>query len=274
MKPIIDLFTLLLPVLYGILVWMYARDFFGNVPLHRNIRPYVLIPTVILQCCYLLLRTAEFDHVPFTTVFEIMSIISFGVAVVYIIIEYAINVKGTGVFILFLSFVFQLISSLFIEDLLEVKDVLRSRLLGAHVSSAMFGYVALAIAAMYGLLYLILYRNIKAKRLNAYYQKLPNLEILERMTTISILIGFVFLGIAIAVGIVWLPNAFENFSYFDPKLVVTVCIWLLYGASIVARQMNGLRGRKFMMLAIFGFVISFLSLTLGNIYFTNFHNFY
>ncbi len=274
MNTIIDGLTILLPFLYGLLVWLYAKDFFKNIPLHKNVQSFVLIPTIVVHFIYLVLRTAAFDHVPITTMFEIMSIISFGVAVVYILIEYTINVKGTGVFILFLSFLFQVISSLFIEDLLEVKQVLRSRLLGTHVTSALIGYVGLAIAAMYGFLYLMLYHNIKAKRFDSYYLKLPNLEILERMTTVSITIGFIFLGISIAVGIVWLPNAFEDFSYFDPKLVITVCIWALYGAGIFAKRFNGLRGRRFMMLAIVGFMISFFSLTIGNLYFRSFHNFY
>ncbi|MFA6468452.1 MAG: cytochrome c biogenesis protein CcsA [Bacteroidota bacterium] len=274
MNTIIDIFNILLPILYAMLVWFYAKDFLGNQPLHKNIRALLLFPTVAIHLIYLTLRTAAFDHVPITTMFEIMSIISFGVAVVYVSIEYAINVKGTGVFILFLSFLFQIISSLFIEDLIEVKQVLRSRLLGTHVTSALIGYVGLAIAAMYGFLYIMLYHNIKAKRFSTYYLKLPNLEILERMTTISITIGFIFLGIAIAVGIVWLPSAFEQFSYFDPKLVITVCIWILFGVSIMAKRYYGLRGRRFMVLAIAGFMIAFFSLTIGNLYFTDFHNFY
>lgn len=274
MNTILDLLTVLLPILYGILVWQYAKDFFNNVALHKHIQTFLLIPTVLLHLVYLIIRTEMFDHIPITTIYEIMSIIAFGVAVVYIIIEYAINVKGTGVFILLLSFIFQVISSLFIEDLLEVKEVLRNKLLGTHVSSALIGYVGLAIAAMYGFLYIMLYHNIKAKRFNAYYLKLPNLEILERMTTISITIGFIFLGIAIAVGMVWLPRAFETFSYYDPKLIVTVCIWALYGIGLFARKYYSLRGRRFMILAIVGFGISFFSLTIGNLYFTSFHNFY
>jgi ABC-type transport system involved in cytochrome c biogenesis permease subunit len=274
MNSIIDLLTIVLPFLYGIVVWAYAKKFFKDVPEHRNFQPFFLIPTVMIHGIYLFLRTIEFDHVPITTVFEIMTMISFSIVVVYLIVEYTINVKGTGFFILLLALLFQIISSLFIEDLLEVKQVLRNRMLGFHVFSAIIGYIALGMGAIYGFLYIMLYHNIKAKRFNVVYSKLPNLEILERMTAVSIGIGFVFLGIAIAVGIVWLPSAFETFSYFDPKLILTVCIWAFYGAGLLAKQFSGLQGRRFMLLAIIGFAVSFLSLTFGNIYFTEFHNFY
>lgn len=274
MKTLIDALTMILPVIYGGLVWLYAKNFFTDAPLHKNVQAFFVIPAVVLHACYLIVRTEAFDHVPITTMYEIMSLISFAIFIVYLIIEYMIKVKGTGFFIITLSFIFQIISSLFIEDLLEVKPVLRSKLLGTHVSSALVGYVGLALAAVYGFLYIMLYRNIKAKRFNAFYTKLPNLEILEQMTSISIAIGFVFLGIAIAVGMIWLPHAFEHFSYFDPKLVITVCIWILYGIGLLAKRYSGLKGRRFMILAIAGFIVSFFSLTVGNLYFSNFHNFY
>lgn len=274
MRPIIDVLNILLPLLYALIVWMYAKNFFKDAPLHKNLQSYFLIPAILLHALYLFLRTEEFDHPPITTIYEIMTLISFAIAVVYVIIEFVINVKGTGFFILLLSLLFQLISSIFIADLLEVKSVLRNKFLGIHVSSALIGYVGLALAAMYGFLYLMLYHNIKAKRFNAYYTKLPNLEILERMTTISITIGFIFLGIAIAIGMVWLPKAFEKFSYLDPKLLITICIWVIYGIGLMAKRYKGLTGRRFMMLAISGFVVALISLTFGNLYFTDFHNFY
>lgn len=274
MKTIIDFLTVILPFLYAFLVWAYAKNFFKDSTGQTNLQTVVLLPLLAVHALYLVLRTAAFDHVPITTIYEIMTLIAFAIAVVYVIIEYVIKVKGTGFFILLLSFLFQFISSLFIEDLLEVKPVLRNRMLGTHVSSALIGYVGLAMAAMYGFLYIMLYHNIKAKRFNSFYTKLPNLEILEQMTVISIVIGFIFLGIAIAVGIVWLPKAFEKFSYFDPKLVATVIIWLCYGIGLLAKRFIGLRGRRFMILAIAGFVVSLFSLTVGNMYFSEFHNFY
>lgn len=274
MKTFIDTLTLVLPVLYLVVVWVYYKTFFNEAPSLQRFQSIILIPTALLHALYLILRTEAFDHTPITNIFEIMTLIAFAIVVVYMIIEYVIKVKGTGFFILFLAFVFQVISSLFIEDLLEVKEVLRNKLLGTHVSSALIGYVGLALAAMYGSLYITLYHNIKVKRFNAFYEKLPNLEILERMTTVSITIGFIFLGIAIAVGMVWLPKAFKDFSYFDPKLVITVCVWILYGIGLIANKYSALRGRRFMILAISGFIISLFSLTIGNVYFSNFHNFY
>ena len=101
---------------------------------------------------------------------------------------------GTGPFIIILSFIFQLISSLFIQDLSEVKDVLRSNLLGVHVISALLGYSGFTISAVYGFLYLVLYKDIKLNKFGLIFNRLPNLEVLERLSLYSAVIGFVALN--------------------------------------------------------------------------------
>jgi ABC-type uncharacterized transport system permease subunit len=274
MKTVIDAFTIVLPVLYFWTVWAYAKAFFKDSVLAKRVKTPLLLITLAVHLAYLLLRTVLFDHPPITTIFEIMSIISFSIAAAYAVIEFQTKVKNTGYFILILAFLFQLFSSLFIEDLSEVKPILRSYLLGIHVSSALLGYAAIAISAVYGFLYLMLYHHIKSSRFGVIYTKLPNLETLERMSMLSIVVGFSFLTIAISVGLFWLPRAFEHFSYFDPKLIGTVFIWAMYGVGLGAKRTIGWQGRKIMILSIIAFAVSFFSLTIINVYFSAFHKFY
>jgi len=274
MKTAVDAFTIALPVLYFSTVWAYAKAFFKDSVLAKRVKTPLLLTTLVIHLAYLLMRTALFDHPPITTIFEIMSIISFSIAAAYTVIEFQTKVKNTGYFILILAFLFQTLSSCFIKNLSEVKPILRSNLLGIHVSSALFGYAAIAISAVYGFLYLMLYHHIKSSRFGVIYTKLPNLETLEKMSMLSIVFGFSFLTIAISVGLFWLPRAFEHFSYFDPKLIGTVFIWAMYGAGLGAKKTIGWQGRKIMILSIIAFAVSFFSLTIINVYFSAFHKFY
>jgi ABC-type transport system involved in cytochrome c biogenesis permease subunit len=203
-----------------------------------------------------------------------MSIVAFSIAASYRWIEYRTGIKNTGLFILILAFLFQSASSLLIQDLAEVKPVLKSNLLGFHVTSAMLGFSAFAIAAVYGTLYLILYHNLKAGRFGIIYQRLPNLEQLESMATVANISGFGLLTVAMGIGLVWLSRTFDNVSYFDPKLLGTFFVWLVYGIGLTARGIIGLQGRKIMILSIVGFLTSFFSLTIINFYFTGFHRFF
>ena len=72
----------------------------------------------------------------------------------YFLLELLTDIRWTGVFIIFFSVIFQIISSFFIEDLIEVPEVLRSNLLGLHVFSALLGYSGITVSAVYGVLFL------------------------------------------------------------------------------------------------------------------------
>ncbi|HTX18106.1 MAG TPA: cytochrome c biogenesis protein CcsA [Bacteroidota bacterium] len=274
MNILVELLRAALPVLYFATVWSYAKAFFRDSVTAKRAKTPLLTSTLVLHLIYLLLRTELFNHPPITTIFEIMSIIAFSIAGAYAFIEFITKVKNTGYFILNLAFIFQTLSSCFIVSLSQVNPVLRSHLLGIHVSSALLGYAAIAISAVYGFLYLMLYHHIKSSQFGVIYEKLPNLETLERMSMMSIVFGFCFLTVAIGVGLFWLPRAFEHFSYFDPKLIGTVFIWAMYGLGIVAKRTVGWQGRKIMVLSIIGFAVALFSLTIINVYFSGFHKFY
>jgi ABC-type uncharacterized transport system permease subunit len=274
MTTLIGSLNILLPFAYFGLVWAYAKAFFKSSPVAKRIKTPLLGLTIVCHAAYLLLRTVQFDHPPITSIFEVMSVIAFSIAFSYRVIEFVTKTKNTGYFILILPFVFQLLSTLFIQDLTDVRTVLRSHLLGMHVVSALLGYSAFAISAVYGFLYLMLYHHIKSNRFGIVYENLPDLEKPEDLATAAVLSGFVLLTVAISVGVIWLPRAFESFSYFDPKLIGTIIVWALYGGGLISKWAIGWQGRKIMILSIAAFSFALFSLSIINIFFSRFHRFY
>jgi ABC-type uncharacterized transport system permease subunit len=269
----VDILVVALPLLYAGVVAVYAVTFFGNnIPLERLKRP-LLVALVLVHFVYLNLRTFAFEHPPITTVFEILTLLAASMSVAYLYIEYRTNVRNTGLFVLFLALIFQTVSSLYVKDLLVIPDYLHSLLLGFHVSTALLGYTALALSAVYGLLYLMLYHEIRSSRFGMVYNRLPNLEMLEMMSNKAEVFGFVMLGVAILVGVFWLPVVFKEISYWDPKLVGTVTIWVLYAIVLGAKRKFGWQGRKTMIVALAGFGFVFLSMMVLNLYLSNFHSF-
>ncbi len=271
----IDVLQLLLPVLYGGLVLLYAVSFFGvgGAGVERLKSPF-LSTTVLVHLLYLVLRTIAFDHPPITSVFEIMTVLAACIAVAYIYIEARTGTRNTGLFILLLAFLFQLISSIFIKDIVDLPEYLHSLLLGFHVSSALLGYTAISLSAVYALLYLMLYHDIKSSRFGVVYTRLPNLEMLETMSHKAEIFGFFMLTVGIVIGLVWLPLVFEEFSYLDPKLVGTMVIWLLYAFGLAAKRRFGWQGRKTLILSLVAFGFMFLSMTIINLYLSRFHSFH
>ncbi len=274
MKAVIDFSNFILPFMYLITFGFYFHDFMKGGKKFVNSKRLFLFLTLLFHFFYLLLRTIEFDHPPITNVFEIFTVLAFSVSFSYFILELVTDIRGTGPFIIVFSIVFQVISSLYIQDLLQVKEVLRNHLLGIHVFSALLGYSAITISAVYGFLYLILYKDIKLNKFGLLFDRLPSLEVLERLSFSSAIIGFVLLTFAIIIGIIWLPKAFPNFSYADPKLIGTSMVWILYGIGITNKVLGKLHGKKVILLSIIGFVLAILSTIITNFIARSFHSFY
>ncbi|HEX2866809.1 MAG TPA: cytochrome c biogenesis protein CcsA [Ignavibacteriales bacterium] len=274
MYSAVKILNFLLPVLYGLTFLVYLYDFVKEKNRFSNSKRIFLFVTLIFHTFYLLARTIDFNHPPITNVFEIFTVLAFAISCSYFILELLTDIRGTGLFIIVFSLIFQLISSCFIQDLTEVREVLRNRMLGLHVISALLGYSGITISAVYGLLFWILYKEIKLNKFGLIFERLPSLEKLEQLSYYSVVIGFVLLTIAIVIGAVWLPQAFPNFNYFDPKLIVTGFVWLLYGLGILSKTVGGWSGKKVIVFSIAGFCLAIFSILLTNFLAKSFHSFY
>jgi ABC-type transport system involved in cytochrome c biogenesis permease subunit len=274
MISLIDFLNILLPFLYLATFIVYFYDFMRDEKRFINSKRVFLFITLIVHFIYIVLRFIEFKHPPITNVFEIFTILALSVCFSYYILELVTDIRGTGPFIIIISFLFQAISSLFIQDLEVVKEVLRSNLLGAHVITALLGYSGFTISAIYGFLYLTLYKDIKYNRFGLIFNRLPNLEVLEKLSYYSAVIGFIGITIAIIIGIIWLPRAFPDFSYADPKLIGTIAVWILYLIGISKKIFSKWKGRKLVLLSISGFLVAIFSTIVSNFLAQSFHSFY
>src|SRR6266498_1140289 len=165
----------------------------------------ILFLIITVQLIYFILRTLTYEHAPITSLFELTGLVAFGVTIAYRYIEFRTKVYETGFFVVAAAAVFQITSVVFISENSEVNPVLKSGLLGVHVSAALVGYSAIIISGIYGFLYLMLYKQLKQSRLNNFYKKLPSLQLLQQLTDSAIQFGFFFLTLTVLIGIVWLP---------------------------------------------------------------------
>jgi len=274
MLDTIHILNFLLPVLYFATFIVYIIDFHKTKKNLYNSKRIILFLTLLVHLFYLLARTYEFDHPPITTKFEIFTVLAFAIAFSYFLLELLTDIRGTGSFIILFSLIFQIISSAFIQDNYIVKEVLRSRLLGLHVISALLGYSGFTISAVYGVLFLILYKDIKLGKFGLIFNKMPSLETLENLSFKSVVIGFILLTISIIIGLIWLPSAFPNFRYTDPKIVSTAIVWVIYCIGIISKLTARWYGKKVIIFSLAGFTFAILSLIITSILSSTFHSFY
>jgi len=265
----------ILPLAYCAAFGVYALAFFRPEEGFRRWRRPALVVALVIHTALIYAQTMYHGHCLVYTPFEMTTLISFTVTLTYLIVEITSGERGTGMFFTGLALLLQTLSSMFARPITEAgaDPMLLNDTVGLHISAALIGYTAFAISAVYGGLYLMLYHQIRSNRFGTFYQRLPSLQLLERMSEKSAVVGVVFLTVAIAIAVIYLPDVLPGFRYGDPKLVVTVLIWIIYTGALLAKYIVRLEGRKVVILSLVGFVGTILSMTLINFVLTGFHRF-
>ena len=274
----LDLLNILIPLGYLLAVLNYLVYFADQHAWSRDTVTPLARTVVTLHLVYLGLQTIVFRHLPLANVWEAFSFIAFALALVYLVLEWRQGDRATGVFLLSPALFFQIVSSAFITHTDQVIPVLRSSWFGTHVTAALLGYAAFAIAAVYGALYLLLYRELKGGRVGLIFQRLPNLEILARLNVTALTLGWGALTMAITVGVIWsatlsASGAMEIDLLSDPKFLSTVTVWVIYGLCVASRYVLRLSSRVVSYLSLTAFLLMLASSFAVNLLLKSFHTF-
>jgi len=263
----------LLPILYGMASLGYVLIFLRDSDNSRRLAPRVLAVTVGIHVLYLALLTAFVHRIPIATSFEMLTFLALCIAVVYSFLEHRSHTPHTGVLFIPLIFLIQTFSSAFIAPEIDVhRPFLEKPLFGLHITGVLLGYSSFAVSAIYGALYVLLYRELRAQRFGLAFQRLPSLDILADMNFRAAGFGLSFLTLAIGAGALMSFDIYPDF-WQDPKPWLSALTWLLYALVILARYGAGWRGPRIAWFTIIGFLLAVFSMLAVNRLFTTFHDF-
>jgi HemX protein len=262
----------LLPLMYALTLTAYAADFFREDPFARRAARRLMELTLLLHAAHLALRTALYDHVPLAAPAEMATTVAFAVSLVYLVVERRTGTTRTGVFVVSFALVAQTLSSAFLERDVRFPAVLRSPLFAVHTLAAVVGYAAFALSAVYGVLYLVLHHDLKRSRFGLVYDRLPPLEVLARMSLRSVVVGLGALTVTIACGSLWASSEFPGFTR-DPKFLLTVAVWAVYGVALGLHWGRGWSGRRTITMSLVAFTLLVFSMIASRLFFASFHAF-
>jgi ABC-type transport system involved in cytochrome c biogenesis permease subunit len=259
--------NLLLLLLYAAAGIAYGMHFARRHPGAGRLATTLLLVGVLLHTFVIGMETMEVRHVPFANPSRAISTFVWLLAVSYLYLEFSTSERAMGVFILPVAVGLQAIPVLYPG--VERRDpILDSPWFWVHVSSLLFAYASFAIGCVLGLTYMLQFKEIKKKHLGFFYTRLPALHVLDAMNARAMAIGWVFLTIGVAVGVVWTAQAraispddpmLQAIGLNDPKVFIAVLTWALYTFALVARRAMGWTGRRAAWLSAFGFVIVLLN---------------
>ena len=273
MDHIFQSLNVLLPLLYGAVLGIYTWYFLQGVRSTGLTASRLLLVTIIVHILYLVSQGIHYGIFPIATVFSSMTMFALDLAIIYYVIEKKTKENRTGIFFLGIIFGFQLLSSMFITFGGPTNSLLHNPMFGIHTTFTILGISALTIAALYSLMYLMLAKQIKGHRFGLIYNGLPVLETLENMARYATGVGVLLLGVGIMLGHLWAYKVLGYFFKLDVKIIITDIAWLSYAGGWLYVKVKGLHGLRMSQVSMWGFVLFFVTLVIGSIFNSTFHQF-
>ena len=140
-----------------------------------------------------------------------------------------------------------------------VGGLLREPWFGFHAGSAILGYTAFAVSAVYAALFLLLYANLKRRTFGLFWERMPSLDVLASMSIRTSSLGFAFLTFSIAAGSVGWGRLLEHPAWQDPKVMATVVAWVVYAIGLSLYYFRGWRGIRCVTITLVAFGLMVLS---------------
>jgi ABC-type uncharacterized transport system permease subunit len=221
----------------------------------------------------LLERTRGLHTVPYHDLYGSMSLFGWLLALTYLGLELYHRQRSVGAFVLPFILAFFLAANLAPADRLT-PTIAHGPIFALHVTLSILAYTAFALSFVLSIIFLVENQLLRDRNLSDVVWRLPPLELLERMSRSSVLVGLISIAVGTVLGFIWVDRLTGQYWYYDPKYVITLLVLLLYAAYLQLSRTTTWRGARASRLCIFNFVIVVLSFTVVNLYLSHSHRYF
>ncbi|MFC6647044.1 inner membrane protein YpjD [Granulicella cerasi] len=123
-----------------------------------------------------------------------------------------------------------------------------------HVAFLLAAYAALLLSLVASVLYIVQERRLKQKRAPQTRSWLPPLAVTDQIAVKSLLFGLPCMTAGLLIGSVVALESIGPAFFADPKVLLSLAMWLAYMLMIWIRQHSGMRGRRAVYLSSFAFI--------------------
>ncbi|MFW5953891.1 MAG: cytochrome C assembly family protein [Guyparkeria sp.] len=125
--------------------------------------------------------------------------------------------------------------------------------LDAHILISLAAYALLTLAALQGVLLLLLHQALHRHQPAGWVRRLPPMESVEQLMFRFIVTGFLLLTLALVTGFLFLENIFAQ--HLVHKTILSVIAWIVFAVLLVGRHLAGWRGRTAVQWTLAGFIL-------------------
>lgn len=229
-----------------------------------KIAPRLLAVGAVMHGLHIIVASAVAHVCPVEGIHFSMSVVSLLVCVAYLVMRTRARIDVVGAFVAPLALTSLLASRFVGGGALEPGPRFRSALLPLHVTMNLLGVALFSLAFAAALAYLVQEKQLKKKRLEGIFQRLPPLDSLDKAEHRFLLAGFPLLTVGIVTGTFWAKRVEEGGTAEIARAAFGYITWLLFAAVLLLRAAAGWRGRRaaYGTIAGFGFAVLVLILYL------------
>jgi ABC-type uncharacterized transport system permease subunit len=260
-------------VAYGLSFALYLLFLNTGKVLTGRLGTILLAAGLVTHYFALLQRSRGMHTVPYHDLYGAMSLFGWLLALTYLALEFYHRQRSVGALVLPFILIFFVAAHLAPADRLSPPDA-HGPTFAFHVALNILAYAAFALSFVLSLVFLTEERLLRSHKMGNVVWRLPPLELLERMSRSSVLIGLVCITIGTAFGFLWVYRLSNKYSFYDPKYAITLLVLILYAVYFRLARTTAWRGARASKLCIFNFLILFLSFTVVNLYLSSNHRFF
>ena len=188
-----------------------------------------------------------------------LSAVAFLLLAIFFVLDLRFRIPVMGAFITPAAVAVLLPALLISAGREPIPTTFRRPLLPVHITIALAGVAAFAVAAGVAVMYLLMERQMKGKRFGLLFSRLPSLTFLDQLNKQLVLWGFVALSVTLITGAFFSSSSAGLFWRWEPKEIATVVAWIVFAVLLNARFFAGWRGRRVAVLTMAGFCVLLVS---------------
>jgi ABC-type transport system involved in cytochrome c biogenesis permease subunit len=269
----ITIIRIISPLSYLVATIFYWRYFADRRSQDQHIARYAESAAMVIHTTILIILGLGLGHVPLAGAFQALTTFMWFFAILNKLLIHEGREYTLGFFQTAVLFIIQSIAMIFINVYTPLPAILQNIFFEIHVLLNLIGYASFSSAFLAGMMYLLLYHEIRGSHLGYFYDRLPSLAYLEKLNYRALLIGFIFNTAGIIVGVITGKTAWGIYWTWDPKLIAVAIAWLIYALAVLGRYSFHWKGNRLAYLSIIGFAWILFSMLIINNYFSKIHSF-
>jgi ABC-type uncharacterized transport system permease subunit len=212
-----------------------------------------MIAVMACQMGYLAVRGEMRGACPLRSIAEISVFLAWSLTLFYLLVGPVYRISLLGVFTAPVVVIFQGFALLPGRLVTNPEKVLNTSFWGeTHSAMSVLAYGALALAAVAGVMFLVLDRQLKEHHLKGgLFRNLPPVPELLVSLERLLWLGMVLLTVGVVAGVL-MPLGEDAMAH----LIAAMGVWLGYVVLMVTKRVRGITGRRFALGAVALFVLS------------------